>query len=249
MYVLLYQPTFTRLVFYSFQIQVYRRKTRKRMIVTLDPNKLAEKKQECLDISGRKSFRPYTLLLEQSRAVKVNSLHYESGLKRDESPHASYPPDTKGFLYYSMLPGRPRIAGEIRFRVTSSDDPASFESGSDLLRANGLPWFRPLCVLSKIILPLYEKLKEEQFIPDDLDKVLLNFPSVRLRYRTSQILYTLNDTFIIDFSRQEFNLFAITEQGAKDIAFDKTFHDVRGIYNRSPYTGAYTDHHLSILLL
>ena len=32
--------------------------------------------------------------------------------------------------------------------VTSSDDPASFEIGSDLLRADGLQWSRPLYVLS-----------------------------------------------------------------------------------------------------
>ena len=39
---------------------------------------------------------------------------------------------------------KPRIAEELRLRVTSSDDPASFDSGSDLLRTDGLPWSRPL---------------------------------------------------------------------------------------------------------
>ena len=68
-----------------------------------------------------------------------------------------------------MSPERPRILGlgELRLRVTSSDDPASFESGSDLLRRDGLPWRRPLYLLSTYFPPMYEKLREEQLVPDD----------------------------------------------------------------------------------
>jgi hypothetical protein len=71
-----------------------------------------------------------------------------------------------------MSPEKPRIAGNLRFRVTSSDDPSSFESGSDLLLVDGQPWSRPLHALPKYYLPLYDKLREEQLISDDLDKVL-----------------------------------------------------------------------------
>jgi hypothetical protein len=186
-------------------------------IVTLDPKKLAEKKQQCLHIGGRTAFRPAPL--DRSNAA----LYYESG--KDGSPHALYPPNTKGFLYYSISPGRPRIAGELRFRVTSTDDHTSFESGSDLLRRNGLPWSRPLYVLSKVVLPLYENLKEEGFVPDDFDKVLQTFPSVRLQYRKSQVLYTLNDTFIIGFSQGKFKLFVITEQGVNTLVSERKFVD------------------------
>ena len=52
------------------------------------------------------------------------------------------------------------------------DDPASFEIRSDLLRADGLQWSRPLYVLS---------MKTEGrmiciIVPDDLDRVLLTLP-------------------------------------------------------------------------
>ena len=63
-----------------------------------------------------------------------------------------YPPDTKVFLYYFIPPGKPRIAGELRLRVASSDDYASFEGGSDI-------WLRLLYSVSKYYTPLYEKLK------------------------------------------------------------------------------------------
>ena len=73
----------------------------------------------------------------------------------------TYPPDTKAFLYYYRSPERPRIAGELRLRVASGDDFASFESGTDLLRPNGQLWFRPLYALPKHYPPLYKKLSED----------------------------------------------------------------------------------------
>ena len=72
----------------------------------------------------------------------------------------SIPPGTKAFLYYFTSQQRPRIAGELRLRVVPSDDPASFESESDLLRFNCQIWSRSLYMLSKYYIPLYEKLKE-----------------------------------------------------------------------------------------
>jgi hypothetical protein len=65
----------------------------------------------------------------------------------------------------------------MRLRLTSSDDPASFESGSDFLRSDGQPWSRPLHALPKYYSPLYDKLGEEQFVPDDLDAALSTLPS------------------------------------------------------------------------
>ena len=149
-----------------------------------------------------------------------------------------FPPNTKGFLYYFMSPEKPRIAGEVRFRVTSSDDPASFESGSDLLKPNGQPWSRPVYFLSKFYVPLYEKLREERFVPDDLDAALSALPRKNYRYRPGQTLYTLNDTFIIDFSKSWRQFIAITEQGLETIKFLYQFSEQRLATRLSPYTGA-----------
>ena len=159
-----------------------------------------------------------------------------------------YPTDTRAFLYYSMSPEKPRIAGELRLRVTSSCDPVSFESGSDLLRPDGRPWSRPLFSLSKYYLSLYERLREDGLIPDDLHTALATLPSKRYRYHRSNVLYTLNDTFTVDFSSSGTFFFLITEQGVKSLALFKLFSVRHENRDPRPFTGAYSSLHLSILL-
>ncbi|PIL25519.1 hypothetical protein GSI_12420 [Ganoderma sinense ZZ0214-1] len=44
---------------------------------------------------------------------------------------AEYPPNTRGFLYYHVSPNGSPLSGELRFRLTSSHDPAGFAIGSD----------------------------------------------------------------------------------------------------------------------
>ena len=63
-----------------------------------------------------------------------------SSMKNKSVPH---PLHTKAFLYYSILQGKPRISGELRLRITSSNDIALFKSGSDLFLLFQL-WSHPL---------------------------------------------------------------------------------------------------------
>ena len=116
--------TFMRLAFLS----VYNKNGFPHDILTLDPNKFAEKKQQCLHIGNLVSFSPRISLLKQRSPVSVDDIMYHAPTR--------FPSGTKAFLYYSMSPEKSRIDGELRLRVTSSDGPASFESGSDLLRPN-----------------------------------------------------------------------------------------------------------------
>ena len=149
-------------------------------------------------------------------------------------------PDTDAFLYYTTPSERPRIAGELRLRITSSDDPASFASGADLLRIDGQPWSRPLFAISKYFPPLYAKLREDRLVPDDLDSILSTFPAKRLLYSRSIILYTLNDTFTIDLSSNFLVFSVITEQGMETVYLCKRFMDRRNSCG-APYTGAYAN--------
>ena len=162
-----------------------------------------------------------------------------------------FPPDTNAFLYYFLPPEKPRIAGdsELRLRVKSSDDPAFFKSGSDLLQPNDQPWMCPLSILPKHYPPLYEKLKEEGFVPDDLDRKLLtlplDFPKHDLNRRR---LHTLNDTFIVDFGDVMSFLF-ITEQGVVTLRPLKLFLENRSKQGLvAPFTGAHANLHVSRLL-
>ena len=200
-------------------------------VVTLDPNKFAEKKQQCFHIGNHQSFKPFVSIKQPSPL-----LFYDVNNKKN-----TYPPDTKAFLYYSMSPAaeKPRIAGELRLRVTSSNDARFFENGSDLLRPDGQIWSRPLFHLPKFFPLLYEKLREDQLIPDDLDRVLVALPSRKSDHR-SHFLYTLNDTFIVDFSSQMVVLNVITEQGMQRFRLQHIFTDRRDKCGdvREPYTGA-----------
>jgi hypothetical protein len=175
------------------------------------------------------------MLQNQSSPVKSPPLRYGES-ETTILPH--YPPGTKSFLYYFTLPEKPRIAAELRLRVTSSGVPTSFESGSDLLKLNGQPWSRPLCVLSKYYKPLYEKLREDRLVPDDLDAILSTFTSGFPYYNRSQLLYTLNDTLIIDFSCFKQHFHVITEQDMELLRLYTLFLESWGGFKSLPYTGA-----------
>jgi hypothetical protein len=187
------------------------------------------------NFNDQQSIHPHIRLHNQSSPVISPSLFYYVKYESGILTYLSFPPDTKALLYYYTSPEKPRIAGELRFRVTSSDDPASFESGSDLMKPNGQVWSRPLFVLSKFFIPLYEKLREEQLVPDDLDAVLSTFPHRIAQYRRSQYLYTLNDTFIVDFSSYKQNVTVITEQGMVTLRLNGLFSQAPS--KLMPYTG------------
>ena len=86
----------------------------------------------------------------------------------------------------------------------------------------------------------YEKLREEKFIPDDLDRVLATLPKKFIKYSRNNVLYTLNDAFIVNFGARSQNFFIITEQGLERLIFYRFFFDRRRMYNVPPYTGADT---------
>ena len=232
---------------YEFTISFQRRE--RSIIVTLDPNKFAEKNQQRLHIGGLQCFRPYIMEHNQlSSQIPVIGprLFYDMPSISFQRTFLQYPPDTKAFLYYYTSPERPRIAGELRFRVTSSDHHTSFRNGSDLLKPTGQPWSRPLYIVSNCYSSLYRNLREDHLIPDDLDAVLSSLPPVSPRYRRRHLLYTLNDTFIIDFSTTRF-ICVITEQGVEKLPLNGPFGDQRS-GQIAPYTGACTNDHFSVLL-
>ncbi|TFY62776.1 hypothetical protein EVG20_g6580 [Dentipellis fragilis] len=116
---------------------------------TLDPTRLSP--TDYCDLSGKLNARP---LCE----VKIDggfllNLHY--GMEQNAA--LRFPPDTRGFFYYhpTSTPrvsddpnGRPEdglrvLVGELRFRLTRTNDPACFAEGQDLRHTDGLPWSVP----------------------------------------------------------------------------------------------------------
>jgi hypothetical protein len=195
-------------------------------------------KQRRLHLGDLQAFAPHISLLKQSSPVKAPRVDYDTFAMR-----LPFPADTKAFLYYYAPPERPRIAGEIRLRLATDDSFASFESGSDLLRINGRPWSRPLYFVSKYYRLLYERLREDRLVPDDLDAALSTFPAKKARYRQVNILYTLNDPTVVHFNIRSVNFLVVTEQGVEEIRF--ILKNTRGHEVQKPYTGGY----LSIFLI
>ena len=110
-----------------------------------------------------------------------------------------------------------RIAGELRLRVVSSKDAASFESGKEP-------------------------------VPDDLDTVLEAFPTRKIRRGLSQVLYTLNDSFVVDF-RSALKVFCVisdSEQAMYRPPFHNIFNDGRDSHHK-PYKGAYNYYYTTLL--
>jgi len=190
------------------------------------------KKQRRFRISNLKAFRPHVVLHNQSTPVLPPIVYCNH-----HTIQVPYPPDTTAFLYYFTSPERPRIGGELRLRVAPSDDHASFESGSDLLKLNGQPWSRSLFQVSKYYIPLYEKLREDGLVPDKLDTVLSTFPPRVIR---CQLLYSFKDTFIVDFNSAEMFFFVITEPGMSTrqcvVPFAERHYS--SPMRTSPYTGS-----------
>ena len=84
-------------------------------------------------------------------ALRVRLRELNDILPRVHMRHTSLPPspghsaDTLGgFLYYHQPPRAPPLAGMLRFRLTASNDPATFASGVDILTRRGIPWYIPL---------------------------------------------------------------------------------------------------------
>jgi len=158
---------------------------------------------------------------------------FARGKARSESTHKARKP-----FYITSRRGKCLASRENYASVTSSDDVASFESGSDLLLINGQLWKRPIYMLSKYWPPLYEKLREDQFIPDDLHKALSTLPLKNPNYYRNHFLYTLNDTFIVDFNRLRLSFLVITEQGLETMSIEKGFFYTNTSTRLRPFTGS-----------
>ncbi|KAK0478795.1 hypothetical protein IW261DRAFT_1480849 [Armillaria novae-zelandiae] len=103
-------------------------------IQTLNPKALTE--SDFRDVSGKNFL-----------CSAGHSFHY-SHIK--SKTRISFPDKTMGFLHYWTHSDLPATAGQVRFRLTSANDPSLFESGSDLLKPDGTPWAIPLAKLLKL---------------------------------------------------------------------------------------------------
>ncbi|KAJ7747612.1 hypothetical protein DFH07DRAFT_923751 [Mycena maculata] len=161
--------------------------------------------------------------------------------KKDQTSQP-FPKGTRGFLYYYAPPNHlPPMAGGVRFRITPSGNPATFQKGVDLLH-DGLPWQIPLhtiaCAVGDFEILRKQLLLERLVTQADLDQCLAATPNKkRLDHRTT--LYGLNQPFPVAFHRAQ-SATVVGSAGLKRWSYSYTFADNRMQHRplARPYAGA-----------
>ncbi|KAK7437385.1 hypothetical protein VKT23_018630 [Stygiomarasmius scandens] len=142
-----------------------------------------------------------------------------------------FPPNTSGFYYLHKPTGNvPKFAGGIRFRICPSNDPMSFERGSDLLLSRGLPW-----QITNWILALdYVHWGMELVSSGEMDIEIIELcqklaKEAKLKHTPRQtVVYALKQPFSMTFGRRTARIWVANE--GKLVAFT-LWNDIL-----SPYT-------------
>ena len=112
---------------------------------------------------------------------------------------STFPPGTSGFLYFYTPPNGLLIGSELRFRITSSNDPYVFKDGQDLIAPDGTTWRIPLLTLcqQRLLYGLYQQAQLDGFIPKILVPRLRNLTERCLVNRRSIVLHSLRQSYIL----------------------------------------------------
>jgi hypothetical protein len=165
-----------------------------------------------------------------------------------------FPTGTRGFLYYHPPnPGAPLVAGQVRFRLTPGNDPASFIHGSDLQMPNGLPWGIPLLAIVRGSLPdpdqtiQHHPFLRENLINDGfLTPTLLETCEAMVKAnehaptRSSHIIHSFDQLFHVKFDRIYLYLFVLANNQLQRQRFIGLFSARKASLRRiAPYQGEY----------
>lgn len=124
-------------------------------------------------------------------------------------------PMSPAFLYYHLPPGLPETAGEIRIRLTSSPDPSSFDSGTDLIQRGGM-WSLPILTLATN--PSYSGLVDLLLHDGLVTPATLSAckhicdqqPKLSVHYRSHIILHDITQPFFLNLTKTKFWVFVIS---------------------------------------
>ncbi|KAF9029876.1 hypothetical protein BJ165DRAFT_1520240 [Panaeolus papilionaceus] len=185
-----------------------------RVALTLDPTKLVQVKQPAMDVSG---ITIPTILLPSGRA-KLKFMRIKDSEGYINIP---YPDGTRGFFYYHKPSNRPRISGQIRFRVTPSDDPASFPRGYDLdttRTTHPFPYPWNVSILNLVggqhYTNLVSQLVSEGLVEETLVQSVRRLSSSRNITCGGNFIFTLSDPFDFNYLHNTHISFrAVTESG------------------------------------
>ncbi|PPR01579.1 hypothetical protein CVT24_005870 [Panaeolus cyanescens] len=183
----------------------------KRRIITLDPHKLSSLKQPLISLRSSKT----TLLLPTgSSPVRYVWNNWNN---------IAFPPNSDGFFYYHLPPNRPALSAELRFRVTPTPYPDSFDDGYDLplpLNHQNIPgpWRIFVACLPNIrhMAPVVQLLEHEGLLDPQLTRRIRELHAMGSYHTNARFLFNLEDPFMYRYSpteRQKAVLRPYTEVG------------------------------------
>lgn len=161
-------------------------------ITNLDPTRI--RSGDFVDISGQVTTSP--LYRPEGGATTLNIPYVPNPwlISRDKRPN--FPLGTHGFFYiHCEDPSHPGTA-QLRFRVTRDSHPDSFALGHDLTSCNGLPWARPLPILTRSRPELLPLLISQGLVDQGV------VPTWQTLRRTTRrpIIHRLGEAFHLKFS-------------------------------------------------
>ncbi|KAH0585790.1 hypothetical protein H2248_007082 [Termitomyces sp. 'cryptogamus'] len=192
---------------------------RYKTISTLDPCRL-QSSDFCV-LSGRQGIYMTGQHVQSQRRIRVR-------YSCDRTP---FPDNTYGFFYMHIDPRLPLVSGQIRFRITTSNDPAQFENGTDLF-IQGEPW-KIHAVRIAHFAPLIEQLRGDGYA--EYAQTLSSLPLSK--EKPARVQCYLEQPFVMDMSFRRHSLFAIVSDKILSSFLVNTFFDSRRSKLATPYTG------------
>jgi hypothetical protein len=160
--------------------------------------------------------------------------------------HIPFPEDTRGFLYFLPGPANVPIAGEVRFRVTSSPDTTSFAQGQDLRRMDKLgPWRIHLASVLRSrdgYLGLSDLLVNQDRV---VERRLITASRAVAHRACSEtpVIHSLGQPFILDASEHATSLYIAAQDTLHPIII-MGITDQRNGGQYAPYMGMFKNLHL-----
>lgn len=218
-------------------------------ISTLDPKSL--KQADYIDVSNydrisiHPSSAPYPALPPGTFRSMPSSCRIEYEPTVVATPtgiffsSSTFPPGTSGFLYFYTPSNGVVIGSELRFRITSSDDPHAFKDGQDLIALDGTTWRIPLLTLCRrrLLYGLYQRAQLDGFIPKILVPRLRDLAERCPVNRRSIVLHSLRQPFHLSFDTTVLRFWVATDNGCIKVSITNPFH-IGAQLPRPPYTGS-----------
>jgi hypothetical protein len=158
----------------------------------------------------------------------------------NQSQHQSrprFPDHARGFFYYYSPVGFSQMASSIRFRCTSSNDPATFNQGKDLLTHFGLPWESSMpSILRARSSYVQDYLVHAGLVTEDQITHLKHIVNGR---QLDRVLWRFDLPFLINFDRTSISHYAVVGSLCEKIKFPSPSVDKRGRYSYKPGGDSY----------